>query len=125
MSKVYDDDVLERVGTRRCCAAKRLHGRQDATTRVVKAIDELIAAGAPDDYDSEEAEAFMLTLKNHKLRMVGKGAPEMLETIENGHQPPDGTNGNWDQCEWSPRYSKEDFADLRRRGYGVADWRLL
>ena len=124
MAKVYGEDVLERVRTRRHGAARRLRARETATAVAAKGINALIAAGAPEDFDTEEAEAFMSTLKNHRLRMVGYGAlgrsagagPVALASAK--------ASPNYDECEWDPRYSEEDFAELRRLGYGVADWRL-
>ena len=124
MAKVYDFDVMERVRTRRHGAARRLRARETATAMVAKGLNALIAAGAPDEFDSEEAHAFMSTLRNHRLRMVGHGSPGRSGAPEKGAAPSIGTGANYDECEWDSRFDKEDFAELRRQGYGVADWRL-
>jgi len=95
-----------------------------ATTRVAKALNVLITIGAPEDFDSEEAQAFMSTLKGHRLRMVGYGSPAGAAAVKSDEQTSVREIPNYDECEWDPRYSKDDFAELRRQGYGVADWRL-
>ena len=125
MTKTYTDDVLERVRTRRHRAARRSSARETATSMVAKALNALIATGAPDDFDSEEAAAFMATLKGHRLRMVGYRSPARSGSIANGAQTSLRTIPNYDECDWDPRFSKEDFVELRRQGYGVADWRLI
>ena len=51
---------------------------------VAKALSALIAAGAPERFDSEEAQAFMSTLKGHRLRMVGYGSPASPAAIMRG-----------------------------------------
>ena len=124
MAKVYDQEVLERVRTRRHRAALRSRARETATGLVAKALNALIAIGAPEDFDSEEAQAFMSTLKGHRLRMVGYGSPASPRAIMRGELTSPQVAPNYDECEWDPRYSKDDFAELRRQGYGVADWRV-
>ena len=115
---------MERVRTRKFRAALRRRARESASEVVARAFGLLITAGPPDDFDEEEAHAFMSTLKNHRLRMVGYGSPARPAAAQNGAQTQLLVSPNYDECEWSPRYSKEDFAELRRLGYGVADWRL-
>ena len=38
-------------------------------------------------------------------------------------QLPIASASSYDYCDWSLATSKEKFADLRRRGYQVVDWR--
>jgi hypothetical protein len=124
VAKVYGSEVLERVRTRRHHAARRQRARETATGKVAKALNALIDAGAPADFDSEEAHAFMSTVRGHRLRMVGYGSPARFATIKQGTEAALATMPSYDECEWDPRYSKEDFEELRRLGHGVADWRL-
>lgn len=124
MAKVYSEDVLERVRTRRYKATRRLRAREAATDKVARALNVLIADGAPEEFDGEEASAFISTLKNHRLRMIGYSSPASPAGMDIGAPNPLAPIPNYDQCEWDTRYSKEDFAELRRLGYGVADWRL-
>lgn len=124
MAKVYSEEVLERVRTRQCHAARRLRARQAATSIVAKALDELISKGAPDHFDAEEEHAFLLALKGHKLRMIGQFSRPVRATTVGHANPVSGPSGGYDMVQWDPRYSKEDFAELRRLGYAVADWRL-
>lgn len=91
---------------------------------VAKGLDALIAAGPPPDFDSEQARAFLSTVKNHKLRMVGQGSPAAPAAARSCALGPNTPSANYDECDWDSRFSKEDFAELRRQGYGVADWRL-
>lgn len=60
-----------------------------------------------------------------------------MTTVERAvvHRPPTGSyreaiiqlpiasDSSYDYCDWSLATSKENFADLRRRGYQVVDWR--
>ena len=124
MAKIYPEDVLERVRTRRRGAARRLRGRETATALAAQGLNALITAGAPEGFDDEEAHAFMSTLKNHRLRMVGYGSPERSAVSPKGGPASFAPSPNFDECDWDPRFDKEDFAELRRQGYGVADWRL-
>ena len=91
---------------------------------MAKELNELIAAGPPGDFDSEESHAFMSTLKGHRLRMVGHGSRAKPALRKNDAKTSHQASSNYDECDWDPRYGKEDFAELRRLGYGVADWRL-
>ena len=124
MAKDYGEEVMERVRTRKCRAALRLRARQAATVKVANALDELISKGAPDDFDGEEVHAFLSALKNHKRRMVGDYAQPTCATTSDGSRLPSGPPVNDDAMRWDPRFSKEDFAQLRAEGYPVADWRL-
>lgn len=124
MAKVYGDDVVERVRTRKHRAAVRLRARQAATFKVANALDELISNGAPDDFDGEEGHAFLCALKGHRRRMVGHSPRPGSAAAVEGARPSSWPPGCDDAMQWDPRLSKEDFAELRRQGYLVADWRL-
>lgn len=123
MAKIYGEDVVERVRTRKCRAAVRLRAREAATVKVANALDELISIGAPDDLDAEQAHAFVATLKGHRRRMVGDH-PRPMRANADGARASSWLPGCDDAMQWDPRYSKEDFAQLRAEGYPVADWRL-
>ena len=125
MAKVYGEEVLERVRTRKHRAAQRLRARQAATVKVANALDELLSVGAPDDFDGEEEQAFLSTLKAHKHRMVGDHPRPMRAMTSEGARLSSWPPGCDDAVQWDPRYSKEDFAQLRAAGFPVADWRLL
>ena len=125
MAKVYGEEVMERVRTRKCRAALRLRARQAATVKVANALDELLSVGAPDDFDREEEHAFLSALTNHKRRMVGDHPRSMRATVSDGTRLSSWPPGCDDAVQWDPRYSKEDFAQLRAAGFLVADWRLL
>lgn len=124
MAKVYGEEVLARVRTRQCRAARRLRARQVATSMVANALDELISKGVPDHFDAEEEHAFVAALKGHKLRMIGHHSQPIRATTAGDPNPVSRSSGSYDLVQWDPRYSKEDFAELRRLGYAVADWRL-
>ena len=124
VAKVYGEDVVERVRTRKCRASLRLRARQAATVKVANALDELISIGAPDDFDDEQEHAFLSTLRAHKHRMVGDRSRPMRANA-NGARLSSYPPGCDDAMQWNPRYSKEDFAQLRAAGFPVADWRLL
>ena len=124
MAKVYGEDVLERVRTRKYRAALRLRARQVAAVKVANALDELIAHGAPDHFDGEEEQAFLSALKGHRRRMVGDHPRPMRSTTSDGARPSSWPPGCGDAVQWDPRYSKEDFAQLQAEGYPVADWQL-
>lgn len=115
---------MERVRTRKYRAALRLRARQTARVKVAKALDELILNGAPDGFDGEEKHAFLSTLENHKRRMVGEQRTPMRPMRLDGERPSSWPPGCDEAMQWDPRLSKEDFAELRRQGYPVADWRL-
>ena len=125
MAKVYGEDVVERVRTRKYGAARRLRAREAATVKVANALDELISIGAPDDFDDEQEHAFLSALTNHKRRMVGDHPRSMRTMTSDGARPSSWPPGCDDAMQWDPRYSKEDFAQLRAAGFPVADWRLL
>ena len=124
MAKVYGEEVLERVRTRQCHAARHLRARQAATSMVANALDELISKGAPDHFDGEEEHAFLSALKGHNVRMIGHHSRPIRATTAGDPNPVSGSSGSYDLVQWDPRFSKEDFAELRRLGYAVADWRL-
>ena len=124
MAKIYPEEVLERVGTRRYGAARRLRGRETATALAAQGLNALITAGAPEGFDDDEAHAFMSTLENHRRRMIGHGSPDRSGASRYVTLSSAAASPNYDQCQWDLRYSKEDFEELRRLGYGVADWRL-
>lgn len=124
MAKVYGEDVLARVRTRKYRAALRLRAWQAATVRVANALDELISNGAPDDFDGEEENAFLCSLKGHRRRMVGDHPRSMRATTSHGARLSSWPPGCDDAMQWDPRLGKEDFAQLRAEGYPVADWRL-
>lgn len=122
VAKTYRDDVLERVRNRHQRAVLRRGAREVATAMVAKGLDDLLAAGPPAHFDGEQARAFASILRNHKDRMIGRVAPAAAsKTCSPG---PNAPSANYDECNWDQRFSKEDFAELRRQGYGVADWRL-
>ena len=125
MAKVYGEDVVERVRTRKYGAARRLRAREAATVKVANALDELISIGAPDDFDDEQEHAFLSALNNHKRRMVGDHPRPMRAMTSDGARLSSWPPGCDDAMQWDPRYSKEDFAQLRAAGFPVADWRLL
>lgn len=124
MAKVYGEEVLERVRTRKSRAARRLHARQAAARMVANALDELISKGAPDNFDGEEDHAFLSALEGHKLRMIGQFPRPVPATTAVHANPVCRSGDSYDMVQWDPRYSKQDFAELRRLGYAVADWRL-
>ena len=124
MAKVYGKDVMERVRTRKHRAALRLRAREAATVKVADALEGLLSVGAPDDFDGEEEHAFLSALTGHKRRMVGDHPRSMRATTSDGARLSSCPPGCDDAVQWDPRYSKEDFAQLRAEGYPVADWRL-
>ena len=116
MAKVYGEDVLERVRTRKYRAALRLRARQVAAVKVANALDELIAHGAPDHFDGEEEQAFLSALKDHKRRMVGQQPHRPLEpSISVGDSTP----------LWPERLGPEDLEELANGGWPprVQVWR--